>query len=377
GKCAYYDLRYSTAPITDENWDSAVSFKDVVTVKKAGTPITFLIGGLQPYTGYYFAVKAVDYSGNQSLLSNEVSFRTPVLDETSPSSVSNLSVKVKGTTAPGNDGMDGMAYGYDFRFSDSVINDGNFSEAQAVLQDVEPVLGGTQQTAEISGLEPGKYYYIAMKTTDIDENTSAISNVVKIAMGKKISLSPEKSIIAEFPNGTVGAFVDEQEKCGDPANSSNGYNPSTKWQIKAYNLVPSKEQTITIDLGAEYDVTEVYLFDGQGSGDIKFYMGQPFVDWEKPVYTDPQTAYLQWKSFSPNMRSRYIRLQSDVVNWPTEIIVYGIKSGREDYVSTKKNIATNTTFDKSMGVNCFIDEPMDMISVAGNIRDYQNWRWNS
>jgi hyaluronate lyase len=75
GKASTYDLRYTTSPITEENWDSAVSVGELFA-SSPGTKETFTLFGLQPGTTYYFAVKTKDEVPNISEISNVASTTT-------------------------------------------------------------------------------------------------------------------------------------------------------------------------------------------------------------------------------------------------------------------------------------------------------------
>jgi len=70
GSATSYFVRYSTAPITNENFDSATLVANPPSPKPAGGAESFSIDGLAPGTLYYFAVKSADFFGNTSTLSN-------------------------------------------------------------------------------------------------------------------------------------------------------------------------------------------------------------------------------------------------------------------------------------------------------------------
>jgi len=76
GTASSYDIRYSTAVITSANFSSANQASNPPTPKINGSSETFTISGLSGDTTYYFAIKAIDESGNSSLLSNVVSAKT-------------------------------------------------------------------------------------------------------------------------------------------------------------------------------------------------------------------------------------------------------------------------------------------------------------
>jgi len=76
GKAAFYDLRYSTATITEGNWGAALKISGEPFPDNAGTSQSITVPNLQPGKTYYFAVKTTDESGNTSPLSNAVQVTT-------------------------------------------------------------------------------------------------------------------------------------------------------------------------------------------------------------------------------------------------------------------------------------------------------------
>lgn len=84
GTAASYDIRYSTANITDKtSWDAATKVTSGVPIPLiAGSTQNIIITGLSPVTKYYFAIKTSDEVANISGLSNVPSATT--LDITPP-----------------------------------------------------------------------------------------------------------------------------------------------------------------------------------------------------------------------------------------------------------------------------------------------------
>ncbi len=78
---ASYDVRFSTQPNTDANWDAATPVVNPESAPQdAGSAETFNATGLSPSTTYYFAIKSTDEAGNVSGLSNVVSATTMATD---------------------------------------------------------------------------------------------------------------------------------------------------------------------------------------------------------------------------------------------------------------------------------------------------------
>jgi fibronectin type 3 domain-containing protein len=76
GTAHRYDLRYSTSPLTEANWNSAVQVDGVPKPMTAGTLQSMEVAGLEPGTMYYFGIKAYDQANQASELSNIVQVAT-------------------------------------------------------------------------------------------------------------------------------------------------------------------------------------------------------------------------------------------------------------------------------------------------------------
>jgi hypothetical protein len=70
GIAAQYDIRYSTVPLSMNNWDQAYPVGDVSRPGAAGFSEACLVTGLVRETTYYFGLRTVDEAGNWSEISN-------------------------------------------------------------------------------------------------------------------------------------------------------------------------------------------------------------------------------------------------------------------------------------------------------------------
>jgi hypothetical protein len=109
----------------------------------------------------------------------------PLPDTIAPATVTDLDLRAPTRyslalvwKSPGDDGYAGTAAQYDIRFSDAVINDGNWDQATPVgAGDVpSPKAGGQIETCVVTGLESGAMYYFALKASDEAGNQSGLSN---------------------------------------------------------------------------------------------------------------------------------------------------------------------------------------------------------
>lgn len=88
-----YDIRYSTSPINETSFDDATSGGKPLATASAGSEESFEITGLPGGTLFYFAVKAIDFHENISLISNVISETTalaPIITVNPKTITSNL-----------------------------------------------------------------------------------------------------------------------------------------------------------------------------------------------------------------------------------------------------------------------------------------------
>jgi uncharacterized repeat protein (TIGR01451 family) len=109
-------------------------------------------------------------------------------DLTPPAPITNLTVagvlmtQVQFTwTAPGDDGLQGSANGYDIRYSTSAISDATWDDATPVEGEPSPQPAGSAESFAVTGLQPATTYYFAMKAVDNVGNVAEISNIVVVA----------------------------------------------------------------------------------------------------------------------------------------------------------------------------------------------------
>ncbi len=204
GTAKSYDIRYSTATITEGNWASATQVSGEPVPAAAGSAQTFTVSGLTADTPYFFAMKTADEVPNWSPLSIVAQARTlqgTGGDTTPPSAITTLSTGattassiVLSWTATGDDGTTGTANQYDIRYSISPIDAASFAAATPVAGEPAPAIAGTAQNTTVTGLSASTPYYFAMKAADEATNWSALSNVVQATTAQASDTTPPATV---------------------------------------------------------------------------------------------------------------------------------------------------------------------------------------
>ncbi|MFD0674544.1 S-layer homology domain-containing protein [Cohnella sp. GCM10027633] len=382
GKADSYEIRYHTSEITTANWADATNVASPPAPLGGGTAQKFVVNGLNADTLYYFALIAKDEAGNVSPLSNVASARTEPLDVTNPTDVTDLNVAfVSGNavrltwTAPGDDvAGEGRVTSYDIRYNTGPITEASFDSASAASYTPMPKVADFEQSVWIYGLDPHTPYSFALIARDEANNASGLSNVATVttssaATTAKIALNGDM-VLNEAVEGNAKLLVDEQSIAGDPKNASGG-TPVTAWNVGTSAVyLPA---SAVIDLGAEYELSDFYLYDGAGSQNVSMFAGDPF-DWQ-PLFNDGLTSEGAWKAHPVRVTTRYLRLlipaQADI----PEIVVYGALKGVP--ATDPQPVAhPMPKMDEFIGMNAFIDDPRDVLEAVGFIREYHSWNWD-
>jgi hypothetical protein len=198
GMAARYDLRYATAPITEENWAAAAQCTGEPAPMTTGQSESFTVTGLPSATAYYFAIKVADEIPNWSDLSNIATGATGVPpDTTPPAAVRDLtagdsdSTSVTLTwTASGNDENGGAAGSYDIRYDTRVIDEATWDSTTRVEGGPVPLEAGANERFTVTGLASGTLYHFALKVADASPNWSGLSNVAEATTDSVIAPTP-------------------------------------------------------------------------------------------------------------------------------------------------------------------------------------------
>jgi ligand-binding sensor domain-containing protein len=133
GTSTSYDIRYSTSPITEENFHSATPVIPQPSPNVSGYPETYLANNLPTGVTLYFALKAIDNFDNTSNLSNVVSFvrTSPTVSTQVASTISQTGATLNGTIVTNSNVASttdrGFAYGVSVPYSATTTESGDFS----------------------------------------------------------------------------------------------------------------------------------------------------------------------------------------------------------------------------------------------------------
>lgn len=192
----------------------------------------------------------------------------------------------------------------------------------------------------------------------------------------KIPLHKEM-VINESALGEAWRLIDEQKVVGDP-KAGSGKSPKTSWKID-WNKKDYFPVSAVIDLGNTYRLSNIYLYDAEGTGRIEISTGKPF-SWS-PVINEGLNKYNIWKNHEVDLSTRFIQIKYyDNVSLP-EIVLYGAqdkekKDNLTTPAATKNSHLPKLTMDKFMGVNAFVDDPLDKLKAVGFVREYHVWGWD-
>jgi len=209
GIAAEYDIRFSSTPITDNNWDQALKIPRMPVPAPAGTVQKCRAIELEPATTYYFAMKSWDGHSNASQMSN-VAYGTTLQETMPPSRVTDLEVSELDTgrylltwTARGDDGVIGQASSYEIRYQRfGMITDENWSSSARVKNVPPPKAPGEKESLILEVPYPLSNHAFAIKVSDEAANWSKLSNP-GLALGSQSFMWVYPDNVAEGEEMTI------------------------------------------------------------------------------------------------------------------------------------------------------------------------------
>jgi hypothetical protein len=266
-------------------------------------------------------------------------------DVTPPAAVSDLSATALSAievqlnwTSTGDDGMTGLATSYEIRYNTEPVNDSNWENSELVQDVIAPEISGSQQSFIVSGLSGGLTYYFAIKIVDEAGNASPVSNIVDAYTDEADNIAPAPVTDLEIINVRPISIELNWTASGDDGNEGT----ATSYDLR-YSLSPINDDNW--ESAASFQNTPKPLVAGSQQSVII-------------IGLSPLTQY-------------YIAIRS----LDEQENISGI-SNLVTATTSELVITARTSMDQFIGVNAFIDDPIDKIKVAGYLREYHNWNWD-
>jgi len=175
--------RYELQIFNSEEVQVNFEFQFPLILKEAGETENWQITDLPPGEQLTVSLQAFDEAGlNSAPVSRSVLIADVYVDIFPPSQITDLSSEsmeemvMLTWTASGDDEMEGSSHGYDIRYADSEINDGNWDGAVIVEQDMIPVDPGGTESFSVTEIPWQNDYFFAVKAYDSEGNYSTVSN---------------------------------------------------------------------------------------------------------------------------------------------------------------------------------------------------------
>ncbi len=345
GTASEYDIRYSVSPINESNWALATQISGEPTPQPAGTPETLLVSGLNEGQTYYFALKAADEMPNWSELSN-VASNTTAIDNVPPSPINDLSATTGEEdgeidlvwTAPGDDGMSGIATAYAIRYSTEPVNEETWESAVLFDSPPAPQPAGNEQSVTVGNLIPGEVYYVGIKAYDDALNASALSNAVNAEA--RFTFIAAADDIAELSQPPLGATLPTSQPVLEVTNANSDDDNIYRFELATdsafFGLVASglvqqtPGGTTSWKIPAKLTADNTYFWrvatNDVGYSDIFSFSVTPFThaypnpvklsSGEQTTFTDlPEGSDLVLMSVSGSVVKQWANISGDDIVW--------------------------------------------------------------
>jgi hypothetical protein len=168
-------------------------------------------------------------------------------------------------------------------------------------------------------------------------------------------------------------LIDEQDLPGDP-RTGDASQPKTAYSNGWMNAKLYYPLSIVINLGSIHDLTDVCFFDVEGHGRLT--VDSRDADAWKPLVVDELNGYRKWSSHRATVSTRYLRLTFENPSAQVaELALYG--TAREPRPAPPQPTRRpQALMDFFIGINGFVDDPIERIAACGHLREYHSWQWD-
>ena len=180
----------------------------------------------------------------------------------------------------------------------------------------------------------------------------------------KIPLTPSMIVREPGVTGDPTLLVDENGLAGDPATTTTG-QPQTQWDA-GWNS-SDFPMSIYIDLGAKYELSDLYAWDANGQGTWQASTGAPG-QWSAPVIID-LNGYQRWSKSGLNATTRYVRITRAMGVGCNEIVLYGRPVSASGPVPHDVYVDLGTGTQRTNGYNNVADQAQARGGRIDNLTD--------
>ena len=211
----------------------------------------------------------------------------------------------------------------------------------------------------------------------------ALMSIIFVSCGidkstRLIKIDYENMTIVGSSLKDFSKMFDEQDTL-DPSCDIGG-DAKTPQQTLDHNADGAIDDTdksgffdFTVDLFAPYMVQYIYVYFEVDNANLKVETGTPFA-YENAITYENGTK--KWNKIEINQETRYLDLTFQNGRAPSEVLIYGYKTGEGDPINTEPR--QNKTFSYLLGMNGNTEDYKNNVSrvmCAPYFRDYINWAW--
>jgi hypothetical protein len=167
------------------------------------------------------------------------------------------------------------------------------------------------QVGNINGIESNLSINSGGVSVDVSERPVFVmvndgSGFSPLASGPTLLALDTSMLVNQSAYPGAEAYIDEQASLGDPY-MGEGLVPQTSWSTPTGTSGYPYE--CYIDLGQEYDIAYIYLYDENNQGNLQILSGEPG-NWNS-LFTESCKGYTVWNGYAVNVTTRYIQISKE------------------------------------------------------------------
>jgi len=168
-------------------------------------------------------------------------------------------------------------------------------------------------------------------------------------------------------------LIDEQDLAGDPRDGTAA-QPTTSYSNGWMNAGLHYPLAIVVDLGCEHETSDICFFDmeGQARLTVAYRSGDKWTT----LFVDELKQYRRWVRHECAVATRYLQLTFESPSAQiAEFLIYGTALGERPQAPEPVR-HEQPLMEAFIGLNGFVDDPIERIAACGTLREYHNWQWD-